>query len=147
MSVVPKFSVTFKIGGKNITLSSSDLPDNLIEELKALGETDKQKKFKEAIKGALSFKLPEGQTVSVSVKELFDWLGSKGFEVDAAQDIFNENDIIVITAFSISAKGEFEIALKLTVDLDLPSDLEQIIDVSEVGFGLAYYKEELESAA
>ncbi|MEO1403982.1 MAG: hypothetical protein AAFV72_22405, partial [Cyanobacteria bacterium J06635_1] len=96
-SVVPKFSVTFVIGGKEITLASSDLPDNLLDEIKALkarGDTAAAKqKFKDAAKEALSFTLPQGQTVSVTLKELLDWLASKGFDISAAE-IFDEQLII-----------------------------------------------------
>ncbi|MEM8810773.1 MAG: hypothetical protein AAGF01_32590 [Cyanobacteria bacterium P01_G01_bin.38] len=142
-SVVPKFSVTFVIGGKEITLASSDLPDNLLDEIKALkarGDTAAAKqKFKDAAKEALSFTLPQGQTVSVTLKELLDWLASKGFDISAAE-IFDEQ-VITITAFSISAKGEFVIALKLNLDLDLPEELKEIIDIKELGVGFAYRKD------
>jgi hypothetical protein len=139
-TVTPKFSVTFVIGGKEVTLSSADLPDNLLSEIKKLREEGKREeakaKFKEAAQNALSFSLPQGQTYSVSLGELFRWLKDKGFDVGAAE-IFDDQ-VITITAFSISAKGEFVIALKMELDLALPQELSDIIDVKEIGFGLSY---------
>ncbi|MEO1404437.1 MAG: hypothetical protein AAFV72_24735, partial [Cyanobacteria bacterium J06635_1] len=73
------------------------------------------------------------------LKELLDWLASKGFDISAAE-IFDEQ-VITITAFSISAKGEFVIALKLNLDLDLPEELKEIIDIKELGVGFAYRKD------
>lgn len=141
--VVPKFSVTFVIGGKEVTLSSSDLPDNVLDEIRELknkGKREKaQEKFKEAAQKALSFALPQGQTVSVKLDELLKWLQDKGFDVETAR-VF-EDQVITITAFSISAKGEFVIALKMELNLGLPDELRDIIDITELGFGLAYGKD------
>jgi hypothetical protein len=141
--VLPKFSVTFVIGGKEVTLSSTDLPDNLLDEIRKLklaGEREKAKqKFKDAAKEALSFALPAGQTASVKLSELITWLQGKGFDVDSAD--FFEDQVITITAFSISARGEFVIAINMALDLGLPDELRDIIDVKELGFGLAYGKE------
>ncbi|MGP1373850.1 MAG: hypothetical protein ACTS3T_13560 [Almyronema sp.] len=142
-TVVPKFSVTFVIGGKDITLSSSDLPDSLLDEIKALKDQGNrqaaQEKFKSALKEALSFSLPAGQTVSVKMQELLNWLQSKGFDVSAA-DLF-EDTVITITAFSISAKGEFVIAFEIDLNLDISEDLKAIIDVQEIGIGFSYKKD------
>ncbi|MEM6350323.1 MAG: hypothetical protein AAF766_06120 [Cyanobacteria bacterium P01_D01_bin.14] len=142
-TVVPKFSVTFVIGGKEITLSSSDLPDSLLDEIKALkaqgNRAAAQEKFKAALKEALSFSLPEGQTVSLKMQELLDWLKGKGFNVSAA-DIF-EDTVITVTAFSISAKGEFIIAFDIALNLDISDDLKEIIDVKEIGVGFSYKKD------
>ncbi|MBE7384759.1 MAG: hypothetical protein F6J95_025510 [Leptolyngbya sp. SIO1E4] len=142
-TVVPKFSVTFVIGGKEITLSSSDLPDSLLDEIKQLKDQGNrqaaQDKFKAALKEALSFSLPEGQTVSVKMQELLDWLSGKGFDVSAA-DLFDDT-VITITAFSISAKGEFTIAFEIELNLDISDDLKDIIDVKEIGIGFSYKKD------
>ena len=142
-TVVPKFSVTFAIGGKEITLSSSDLPDSLLDEIKALKDQGNrqaaQEKFKSALKEALSFSLPEGQTVSVKMQELLGWLQEKGFDITAA-DLFDDT-VITITAFSISAKGEFVIAFEIDLNLDISDDLKDIIDVREIGVGFSYKKE------
>ncbi len=75
----------------------------------------------------------------MTLKELLDWLKDKGFDISAAE-IFDDQ-VITITAFSISAKGEFVIAITISLDLDLPDELKDIIDIKELGVGLAYRKD------
>ncbi|NER82871.1 MAG: hypothetical protein F6K42_25615 [Leptolyngbya sp. SIO1D8] len=148
-TVVPKFSVTFVIGGKEVTLSSSDLPDSLLDEIKQLQDQGNrqaaQEKFKDALKEALSFSLPEGQRVAVRMQELLDWLEGKGFDVSAAD--FLDDTVITITAFSISAKGEFTIAFEIDLNLPISDDLKDIIDVTEIGVGFSYKKDSAPAAA
>ncbi len=138
-TVVPKFSVTFVIGGKEITLSSSDLPDSLLQEIRNADAATAKTKFKNALREALSFSLPEGQRVAVKMQELLDWLTSKGFDVSAIS--FFDDTVITVTAFSISAKGEFTIAFEIDLDLAISDDLKEIIDVTEIGVGFSYRKD------
>lgn len=163
---ISHLSVQIHLGSSDILLKSTDIPSlpSAIAGAAADAVTkaagDAKLAMQNAVKAGLSFKMEEGQEISLTVADMFSWINANLMDAAANSPLpvptfissmlpsgAALNQVIIsVYDLEISTKGFFSVSfqIKFTSDfwtqIGVPTAITKMFSVQSVGIGVQYQK-------